>query len=95
MSWEQLKEMSKPAMKNYLLHIIENRLDDFIQTTLNNWKQNQLPSLTKSQIVSKDISLSILICKRVFFKCITDYTSPASVCGCSFKKCTTLTCPLI
>jgi PAS domain S-box-containing protein len=75
---EQLKEMSKPAMKNYLLHIIENRLDDFIQISLTNWKQNQLPSLTRSQIVSKDISLTILIRKRVFLKYITDYTTDAS-----------------
>jgi PAS domain S-box-containing protein len=75
---EQLKEMSKPAMKNYLLHVIENRLDDFIQTSLNTWKQNQLPSLSRNQIVSKDISLTILIRKRVFLKYLTNYTTDAS-----------------
>ena len=78
LSREELKELSKPAMRNYLIHIIENRLDDFIQTSLNTWKQNQLPILTKNQIVSKDISLSILIRKRVFLKYITDYTTDAA-----------------
>ena len=75
---EELKEMGRPAMRNYLIHIIENRLDDFLQTSINNWKQNLLPSLTKNQIVSKDISLSILIRKRVFLKYITDYTTDAT-----------------
>src|SRR3954447_15589200 len=78
LSREELKELSKPAMRNYLIHIIENRLDDFIQTSINTWKQNQLPMLTKNQIVSKDISLSILIRKRVFLKYITDYTTDAA-----------------
>ncbi|TKK71708.1 PAS domain S-box protein [Ilyomonas limi] len=75
---EELKELSKPAMRNYLMHIIENRLDKFIQTSINNWKQNQLPSLTKNQIVTKDISLTILIRKKVFLKYITDYTKDAA-----------------
>src|SRR3954447_18757153 len=78
LSREELKELSKPGMRNYLVHIIANRLDEFIQTSINSWKQNQLPMLTKNQIVSKDISLSILIRKRVFLKYITDYTTDAA-----------------
>ncbi len=75
---EELKALGKQAVKNFLEHIIENRLNDFIETSINNWKQNQLPLLTKSQIVSKDISLSIFIRKRVFLKYITDYTTDAA-----------------
>src|SRR4051794_17218523 len=75
---EALKEMAKPGMRSYLTCIIANRLDEFIQTSINNWKQNQLPSLTKNQVVAKDISLTIFIRKKAFLKYITDYTTDAS-----------------
>src|SRR5690349_8786148 len=78
LSSDQIREMSKPALRNYLLHIIENRLDEFIQTSINTWKQNLLPNLTKNQIVAKDISLTIYIRKKVFLKYITGYTTDAA-----------------
>ena len=78
LSREELTELSKPSMRSYLMCIIENRLDEFIQTSINNWKQNLLPALTKDQIVSKDISLTILIRKKVLLKYITDYTKDAA-----------------
>jgi len=78
LSREELTELSKPSMRSYLMCITENRLDEFIQTSINNWKQNLLPALTKDQIVSKDISLTILIRKKVLLKYITDYTKDAA-----------------
>jgi PAS domain S-box-containing protein len=71
---EQLIAISKISNTELLTHIINNTLDKQIQTALNQWLKNQLPVISKEQVVVKDITMGGYLRKKIWMKLLLDYT---------------------
>jgi PAS domain S-box-containing protein len=78
-SQDQMIAVSKEPVRELLTGLSKNRADDYIKKTVEKWLNNQLPFITKGQIVSEDITLVSLIRRRLFRHFITSYTTDTNV----------------
>jgi signal transduction histidine kinase len=74
MDEEKLIELSKVSGAAFLTAIIENNLDEYLRISNEKWKANQLPLISREQIVAEDLALTSLIRKNGFRKFLPDFT---------------------
>ncbi|MDP1801210.1 MAG: PAS domain-containing protein, partial [Bacteroidota bacterium] len=72
---EQLIELSLPSYKDFLNAAINNTLQEFIDEAVKKWVTNQLPNITRDQLVVNDITLATYVRKKAFLLFIPAYTS--------------------
>ncbi len=72
---EQLMELSLPSYTEFLNSVIQNTLDTSLNETIKKWVTNQLPNISKDQLVVEDITLATYIRKQAFFSFLPSYTS--------------------
>ncbi|MES2516232.1 MAG: PAS domain S-box protein [Bacteroidota bacterium] len=72
---DELIDLSIPAYTDFLNAAIENKLSAFISETLKKWEANQLPNITRDQLVADDISLAAYVRKKTLISFLPDYTS--------------------
>src|SRR5574337_48781 len=58
--------------------MIDNRLEEYSNLSIERWKNNLLPIITRDQIVAEDITLGNYLRKAAYTKFIPDFTSNAS-----------------
>ena len=71
---EQLIDLSIPIYVDFLKATSQNNLDDFINTSIEKWITNQLPNVSRDQLVVEDITLITHIRKKGFLAFISSYT---------------------
>jgi PAS domain S-box-containing protein len=71
---EYLLELSKTAGKEFYTHAINNTLEEQLKHALEQWKQNQLPLISKDQILAEDITLAGYVRRKVWMKFLRQYT---------------------
>jgi PAS domain S-box-containing protein len=74
-SEEQLIELSIPAYTQFLTAAMHNQLSGFIEDAVVKWETNQLPDISKDQLVVEDITLSTHIRKKALLHFISTYTA--------------------
>jgi len=72
---EYLLELSKTAGKEFYTHAINNTLDEQLRQALDLWKQNQLPLISKDQVLAEDITLAGYVRRKVWTKFLRQYTT--------------------
>jgi PAS domain S-box-containing protein len=71
---EQLIDLSLPSYTDFLTAAIENRLSQFIDKSIKTWETNQLPEITRDQLVVEDIILATYVRKSGLSKFIPAFT---------------------
>ncbi|HEY2726053.1 MAG TPA: PAS domain-containing protein, partial [Parafilimonas sp.] len=79
LSEEQLINLGLETTKEFLNSCAENKVDEYIKTSLARWLSNQLPSITKNQIIAEDITLLSFVRRTVFRHFISSYTEDINV----------------
>ncbi len=74
-SEDQLLEVLRPPVLEFLTHLSKNRASDYIELALERWQKDQLPGIDKNDIGANDITLMNYIRKRNFLKFIPLYTT--------------------
>jgi PAS domain S-box-containing protein len=72
---EQLIDLSIPSYTDFLNAAINNKLKEFIDDAVKKWVANQLPNITRDQLVVNDIKLAAYVRKKAFLLFIPTYTS--------------------
>lgn len=75
LSDEELLTIGEQSLIEFLHCASDNTLHEYIQSSLKNWLNNQLPVLLKNQVMVEDITLSGYIRKRVLTKFLPLYTT--------------------
>lgn len=75
---EQLIEQFKPSNVELLQNFIANRAKEAIEESMERWLSNQLPLITRSQLLAEDITLINYIRQEALQKFIPSYTSDLS-----------------
>lgn len=74
-SKEQLIDLSIPAYKEFLDAAANNKLHEYIDEAVKKWVTNQLPNITRDQLVVNDVTLATYVRKKAFLLFLPDYTS--------------------
>ncbi len=72
---EQLVEQFLSSYTTFLTSVINNTLNITLNETLKKWVNNQLPNISKDQLVIEDITFVTYIRKQAFFNFLPSYTS--------------------
>lgn len=72
---EQLLEIYIPSYTAFLNSAIQNTLSETIDEAIKKWVTDQLPNMSKDQLVVEDITLATYIRKQAFFSFVSSYTS--------------------
>ena len=72
---EQFIALGTQTVTELLNCLAENKADEYIKTSLNNWLNNQLPFIAKNEIIAEDITLLSYIRRKNFNQFITCYTT--------------------
>ena len=75
---DQLIDLSIPSYKEFLTAAIENKLNNYLSDTIKKWEANQLPNITRDQLVVADITLATYIRKKAFLTFIPAFTNDVS-----------------
>jgi PAS domain S-box-containing protein len=76
---EQLIEASKKNNRIFLTHVIENRLEEFLDIAIKKWKADQAPLISRDQVESEDITLGSYLTKTVLAHFIPKYTNDVNL----------------
>jgi signal transduction histidine kinase len=76
---ESILELSKTASKDFYTHAVNNTLEEHLHHALDQWKQNQLPLISKDQVVAQDITLAGYVRRKVWTKFLKQYTADAEL----------------
>ncbi|MGV3527459.1 MAG: PAS domain-containing sensor histidine kinase [Flavisolibacter sp.] len=79
MSEEEFFQFTLPSAREFLTYLAENRAREFSQLSLERWKTNQLPVVTREDIVAEDITLVTMLRKRQFLHFVPMYTTDMTV----------------
>lgn len=74
LSEEQIIEISKQASQEFLTYLTDNRAKEQIADSLEKWLSDQLPKVTREQVVAEDITLVSFIRKQAFLAFLQAYT---------------------
>src|SRR4051794_23183908 len=74
LSETELIALSKKGMEEYLLGIIEGKAMDIIIQSMDDWKNDKLPGISRDKIVASDISLIYFVRKNTLFTFLPFYT---------------------
>ncbi|MBA2612062.1 MAG: PAS domain-containing protein [Bacteroidetes bacterium] len=76
---DQLIDLSVPSDKEFLKAVIDNKLDHYLDDAIKKWETNQLPNITRDQLVVEDITLATYVRKKALTTFISYYTSDISI----------------
>ena len=71
---EELLYIGRQGIEKMLGAISQNKAVSYIENSLRDWLNNQLPQISRNQIVADDITLISLIRRRLFAKYISFFT---------------------
>lgn len=74
-SEEELIELGIKTTSELLSCCAENKINEYIEASVQRWMNNKLPIITKSQINAEDVTLFSFIRRTLFKHFITSYTS--------------------
>ncbi len=74
-SRDQMIDLSIPAYSDFLNAAVNNKLHEFIGDAVKKWIANQLPNITRDQLVLNDITLATYVRKKTFLSFIPGYTA--------------------
>jgi PAS domain S-box-containing protein len=78
---DQLIEIGKKSGEELLTFIADNRIDEYLHKSLNEWIENRLQlNLQRASIAAEDISLISLVRRRVFRSLVATYSDNLSHC---------------
>ena len=77
---EKIIELSKVSTSAFLNAIIENKVEGYIQASIQKWKDNQLPLIARDQIVAEDIALTSFLRKKGFQNFLPEFTTDVQLC---------------
>jgi PAS domain S-box-containing protein len=72
---DQLIDLSIPPYTEFLKAMSENKLDEHLAEAIRKWETNQLPNITRDQLVVADITLATYVRKKVLLSMIPSFTS--------------------
>jgi signal transduction histidine kinase len=75
MSAEQMREASLKSTADFLRSVIDNKLYEYTQQSIDRWVNNLLPIITRDQILAEDITLGNYIRKVAYSRFIPDFTA--------------------
>lgn len=73
LSDEELIVLSMQSTSDLFQQIIDNQVVEFTQRSLEMWKKNILPLISRDQIVADDITLGTFVRKQTFLKFLPEY----------------------
>ncbi len=76
---EQLLALSMASNREMLTLIASNNSSQFIAQSIDNWLNNQLPLITRDQVLSQDITLVNYVRRKVFRDFIPRYTNDSTL----------------
>lgn len=76
---EEVIRISTEGNLLLLSSIKNNTILDYIEHSKNNWLRNQLPIITKTDVIAEDISLINFARKRAFREFLSNYTNDAAL----------------
>lgn len=74
LSEEELYGMAKASIIEFLNYLAQNRAQEQINASIQNWQDNNLPMVDKDDIIAEDISLTNYIRKRSFLHFLPAYS---------------------
>ena len=78
-SQEQLIKLGLQTAEEFLNSCAENKADEYIKISVERWLSNQLPAITKNQIIPEDITLLSFLRRTVFRHFISSYTADVNL----------------
>jgi PAS domain S-box-containing protein len=72
---EELILIGQQSLEKMLVSISQNKASGYIENSLKEWLNNQLPKISRNQIEAEDITLISLIRRRLFSKYISSFTT--------------------
>ena len=75
MEEKEIIRLSTDGNIKLLTAIKNNTISDYIEQSKNNWLRNQLPIITKTDVIADDIGLINYARKKAFRELLLDYTS--------------------
>jgi hypothetical protein len=72
---EELISLGTEGMRKLLSALNSQKSVEYIENSLRDWLNNQLPQISRNQIEAEDITMISLIRRQVFRKFIGEYTS--------------------
>ncbi len=79
MSEEALFEFAKQGARNLLNSFVSNSVLDYINSSLDNWINNQIPLLDRDEINIEDIVLISFVRRKIFRDFVPAYTSDVTM----------------
>jgi PAS domain S-box-containing protein len=80
LSEKELAELSEKGMKEYLLNLIEDKAIPLIHKSMEDWKADRLPGISRDQVIATDIVLIYNARKHTLVKFLPRYTqSPEKI----------------
>jgi signal transduction histidine kinase len=78
-SEQEILRLSRESNTLLLVSIKQNTISDYIEHSKNNWIKNQLPVVTRTDVIAEDISLINFARKRAFRAFLNGYTKDAGM----------------
>ena len=72
---EELIALGKEGMHKLLCALTDQKSVEYIENSLRDWLNNQLPQISRNQIEAEDITVISLIRRQIFRKFIAEYTA--------------------
>src|SRR5258705_4723181 len=69
----ELIAIGTESMKELLSYCAQNRANEYIETSVRKWRNNQLPFITRNQIIAEDITLFSLMRRKIFRHFLPSY----------------------
>jgi PAS domain S-box-containing protein len=71
----ELKKLSVNGIRELLLHMSQNNITEYIQSSAKSWKENQLPLLQSDNIIAEDITSISFVRRKAFRDFIPRYST--------------------
>src|SRR4249919_629281 len=72
---EELISLGKDGMRKMLSALTAQKAVEYIENSLRDWLNNQLPQISRNQIEAEDITVISQIRRQIFRKFIAEYTN--------------------
>ena len=73
--YDQQLQITKDGAKELLTYLSQNKAKQQIEASLERWKENMLPNISRDDIATEDITLITYLRKKSLTYFISDYTS--------------------
>jgi PAS domain S-box-containing protein len=72
---EELISLGREGMRKLLCALTGQKPVEYIENSLKDWLNNQLPQISRNQIEAEDVTMISLIRRRIFRKFLAEYTT--------------------